>query len=176
MHIHITFMTYHLYMLHTNLVRYIFYVFDISFIYIFNCFYTLHILDSFYNLLFYVFDISHIYTFTVFLFITYTLPISCHLLISSTLSISYYFLYHVLCKFPILSCSFPFHVPILCMYHILSYLVYFHITYLILSCTFIYILIFFIYGTFVGFHLILFMYCTFICLLPVSILFHLSVI
>ena len=41
----------------------------------------------------------------------------------------------------------------------LSCLVYFHITYLILSCTFIYILI-------------LFIYCSFICLLPVSSLFH----
>ena len=57
-------------------------------------------------------------------------------------SLSSYFLYHILCKFPMLSC-----------------LVYFHITYLILSCTFIYILI-------------LFVYCSFLCLLPVSSLFH----
>ena len=152
MHIHITFMTHHLYMLiacqsrsvHFLCLWHIFYLY-------FSCFYTLHIPYSFYNLLFYVFDISHIYTFTVFMFITYTLPISCHLLISYTSSISYYFLYHLLCKFPILSCSFPFHVRRLCIYHILSYLVYFHITYLILSCTFIYILILFIYGTFVTF-------------------------
>ena len=58
-------------------------------------------------------------------------------------------------------------VSILCIFHIhsitycsmsltyllsiLSYLKYFHITYLILSYTFIYILILFIYGTFVSF-------------------------
>ena len=36
--------------------------------------------------------------------------------------------------------------------HILSYLIYFHITYLIPSYIFIYILILFIYGTFVCFH------------------------
>ena len=57
------------------------------------------------------------------------------------------------------------------MYYVLSYLVYFHITYLILSCTFIYILILFIYGTFVCFNLVLFMYYTFICLLPVLVFF-----
>ena len=61
-----------------------------------------------------------------------------------------------------------FHVQILCMYHILSSLVYFHITYLIPSCTFIYILILFIYGTFICFNPVLFMYYTFICLLLVS--------
>ena len=44
------------------------------------------------------------------------------------------------------------------------------ITYLILSCTFIYILILFIYGTFVCFHLILFMYYIFLCF-PYTILF-----
>ena len=42
---------------------------------------------------------------------------------------------------------------------------------LILSCTFIYILILFIYGTFVCFNIVLFMYCTFICLLPVLVFF-----
>ena len=47
---------------------------------------------------------------------------------------------------------------------------------LILSCTFIYILILFIYGTFVCFNLVLFMYCTFICLLHVLVFFHLSVL
>ena len=62
------------------------------------------------------------------------------------------------------------------MYHLLSYLVYFHITYLILSCTFIYILKLLIYGTFVCFHMIFFIYYTFIYLLPVSSLFHLSVL
>ena len=42
---------------------------------------------------------------------------------------------------------------------------------LILSCTFIYILILFIYSTFVCFNLVLFMCCTFICLLPVLVFF-----
>ena len=59
----------------------------------------------------------------------------------------YYLLYHILCNFPILSCHF------------------------ILSCTFIYILILFMYGTFVCFNLVLFMCCTFICLLPVLVFF-----
>ena len=77
---------------------------------------------------------------------------------------SYFYTLHI----PILIMFISFHVRILCMYHIHSYLVYFHITYLILSCTFIYIIILFIYGTFMCFHPILFMYCTFICLLPVS--------
>ena len=63
-----------------------------------------------------------------------------------------------------------FHISIFmyCSFPILPYLVYFHITYLILSCTFIYILILFIYDTFVCFNLVFFMYCTFICLLLVS--------
>ena len=56
----------------------------------------------------------------------------------------------------------------------LSCLVYFHITYLILSYTFIYVLILFIYGNIVCFRLIHFIYCTFICLLPVSSLFHVA--
>ena len=72
-------------------------------------------------------------------------------LVSCSLQVSYTFMF------------LSFHVRILCMYHILSYLIYFHITYLILFYTFIYILILFIYGTFVCFHLVLFMYCTFIC-------------
>ena len=55
-----------------------------------------------------------------------------------------------------------------CSFPIFPYFVYFHITDLILSCTFIYILILFIYDTFVCFNLVLFMYCTFICLLLVS--------
>ena len=54
-----------------------------------------------------------------------------------------------------------------CSFPIFLYLVYFHITDLIVSCTFIYILILFIYDTFICFNLILFMYCTFICLLLV---------
>ena len=63
-----------------------------------------------------------------------------------------------------------FHIPIFmyCSFPIFPYLVYFHITYLILSCTFIYILILFIYDTFVCFNLALSMYCTFICLLLIS--------
>ena len=63
-----------------------------------------------------------------------------------------------------------FHISIFmyCSFPIFPYLVYFHITDLILSCTFIYILILFIYDTFVCFNMILFMYCTFICLLLVS--------
>ena len=63
-----------------------------------------------------------------------------------------------------------FHISIFiyCSFPIFPYLVYFHITYLILSCSFIYILILFIYDTFVCFNLVLFMYCTFICLLLVS--------
>ena len=83
--LHITFMTYHLYMLIACQSRSVYFLclWDIFYLY-FSCFYPLHIPYSFYNLLFYVFDISHIYTFTVFLFITYTLPISCHLLISYT--------------------------------------------------------------------------------------------
>ena len=79
---------------------------------------------------------------------------------------SCFYTLHILCKFPILSCSFPFHVRILCIYHILSYFVYFHITSLILSCTFIYILIF-------SYTVLLY---SFICLSPVSSLFHLSVL
>ena len=101
-------------------------------------------------------------------------PFTCSMSLAYPLSIlflcSYFYTLHI----PILIMFISFHVRILCMYHIHSYLVYFHITYLIPSCTFIYILILFIYGTFVCFHLILFMYCTFICLLPVSSLFHLS--
>ena len=62
-------------------------------------------------------------------------------LVSYSLQVSYTFMF------------ISFHVRILCMYHILSYLKYFHITYLILSYNFIYILILFIYGTFVCFHL-----------------------
>ena len=63
-----------------------------------------------------------------------------------------------------------FHISIFMYFSfpIFPYLVYFHITDLILSCTFIYILILFIYDTFVCFNLVLFMYCTFICLLLVS--------
>ena len=57
-----------------------------------------------------------------------------------------------------------FHISIFmyCSFPIFPYLVYFHITYLILSCIFIYILILFIYDTFVCFNLVLFMYCTLI--------------
>ena len=77
-------------------------------------------------------------------------------IISCIMFFASFLYFHVLCKFPILSCSLQvsytfmfisFHVRLLCMYHILSYLVYFHIIYLILPCTFIYILILFIYGT-----------------------------
>ena len=89
-------------------------------------------------------------------------------LLSILLLYSCFYTLHILFMFPILSCSFPFMFIYLCMYHILSYLVYFHITYLILSCAFIYILILFIYGTFVCFNLVFFMYYTFICLLLVS--------
>ena len=62
-----------------------------------------------------------------------------------------------------------FHISIFmyCSFPIFPYLVYFHITYLILSCIFIYILILFLYDTFVCFNLVLFIYCTFICLLLV---------
>ena len=81
---------------------------------------------------------------------------------------STFFPLHVLClwhsSYLYFSCI---SVSILCIFHIhsitycsmyltyllsiLSYLKYFHITYLILSYTFIYILIHFIYGTFVTF-------------------------
>ena len=63
-----------------------------------------------------------------------------------------------------------FHISIFmyCSFPIFPYLVYFHITDLILFCIFIYILILFIYDTFVCFNLVLFMYCTFICLLLIS--------
>ena len=81
---------------------------------------------------------------------------------------STFFPLHVLClwhsSYLYFSCI---SVSILCIFHIhsitycsmyltyilsiLSYLKYFHITYLILSYTFIYILILFIYGTFVTF-------------------------
>ena len=81
----------------------------------------------------------------------------------------------ILCIFHINSITYC-SMSLTYLLYIISYLKYFHITYLILSYTFIYILILFIYGTFVSFHLILFMYCTFICLLPVSSLFHLSVL
>ena len=112
----------------------------------------------------------------IFLLHVNLFPVTCSMSLAYPLSIlflcSYFYTLHI----PILIMFISFHVRILCMYHIHSYLVYFHITYLILSCTFIYILILFIYGTFICFHLILFMYCTFICLLPVSSLFHLSVL
>ena len=112
----------------------------------------------------------------IFLLHVNLFPITCSMSLAYPLSIlfpcSYFYTLHI----PILIMFISFHVRILCMYHIHSYLVYFHITYLILSYTFIYILILFIYGTFLCFHLILFMYCTFICFLPVSSLFHLSVL
>ena len=76
-----------------------------------------------------------------------TCSMSLAYLLSILLLYSYFYTLHILCKFPILS------------YH------------LILSCTFIYILILFIYGTFVCFNIVLFMYYTFICLLPVLVFF-----
>ena len=72
------------------------------------------------------------------------------------------------------------YVSIFCIFHIhsitdcsmsLTYLLSILSYHLILSCTFIYILILFIYGTFVCFNLVLFMYCTFICLLPIQVFF-----
>ena len=87
----------------------------------------------------------------------YFLSFSCTILCTFIYCIHVLFLYY-------------FHISIFmyCSFPIFPYLVYFHITYLILSCTFIYILILFIYDTFVCFNLVLFMYCTFICLLLVS--------
>ena len=81
---------------------------------------------------------------------------------------STFFPLHVLCLWHSSYLYFSYiSVFILCIFHIhsitycsmyltyllsiLSYLKYFHITYLILSYTFIYILILFIYGTFVTF-------------------------
>ena len=56
----------------------------------------------------------------------------------------------ILCIFHIHSITYCF-MSLTYLLSILSYLKYFHITYLILSYTFIYILILFIYGTFVTF-------------------------
>ena len=105
-------------------------------------------------------------------------------------NLSCVFIYYICLYLPLLSTFYPFrvlyfvlsiycihvlflyyfHISIFmyCSFPIFPYLVYFHITDLILSCTFIYILILFIYYTFVCFNLVLFMYCTFICLLLVS--------
>ena len=95
-------------------------------------------------------------------------------------------LLHVLClwhsSYLYFSCI---SVSILCIFHIhsityysmsLTYLLSILSYHLILSCTFIYILMLFIYGTFVCFNIVLFMYCTFICLFTCSSLFHLSVL
>ena len=125
----------------------------------------------------------YLYIFLYFNSLSFYIPIACQsfsvtcsMSLAYPLSILFLYSYFYTLHIPTLIMFISFHVRILGMYHIHSYLVYFHITYLILSCTFIYILILFIYGTFVCFHLILFMYCTFICLLPVSNLFHLSVL
>ena len=87
----------------------------------------------------------------------------------SCISVSIFCIFHI---HSITYCS----MSLTYLLSILSYLKYFHITYLIRSYTFIYILILFIYSTFVCFHLILFMYCTFICLLHVSSFFFSSFI
>ena len=79
-----------------------------------------------------------------------------------------YFVFSIYCIHVLFLYYFHISIFMYCSFPIFPYLVYFHITYLILSCTFIYILILFIYDTFVCFNLVLFMYCTFICLLLVS--------
>ena len=148
MHIHITFMTYKHY------------------IPIACQYFPLHVLCLWHSFYLYfscisvsIFCIFHIHSITdCFMSLTY-----------------FFYLYFYCIPVSILYIFFAsflyFHVHILCMCHIILYLVYFHITCLILSCTFIYILILFIYSTFVCFNPILFMYYTFICLLPVLVLF-----
>ena len=96
------------------------------------------------------------------------------------------FLLHVLCLWHSFYLYFScISVSIFCIFHIhsitdcsmfLTYLLSILSYHLILSCTFIYILILFIYGTFVCFNLVLFIYCIFICLFTCSSLFHLSVL
>ena len=105
-------------------------------------------------------------------FLTYNLyiPIACQ-----------YFPLHVLCLWHSFYLYFScISVSIFCIFHIhsiidcsmsLTYLLSILSYHLILSYTFIYILILFIYGTFVCLNLILFMYYTFICLLPVIVFF-----
>ena len=127
MHIHITFMTYHLYMLiacqslsvHFLCLWHIFYLY-------FSCFYTLHISYSFYNLLFYVFGISPIYTFTVFslshilcLFLVICLYLILDLfrIISCIMFFASFLYFHV----HFLSCSYIVHVSYTFISHILSY-------------------------------------------------------
>ena len=88
---------------------------------------------------------------------------------------------HVLCLWHSFYLYFScISVSILCIFHIhfitycsmsLTYLLSILSYHLILSCTFIYILILSVYGTFVCFNLIIFMYYTFICLLPVLVFF-----
>ena len=97
----------------------------LSILFLYFCFYTLHIPSSFYNLLFYVFDISSIYTF-----------------ISQILSynISYTVLYFYLH-------SYTFHIRYFCYFHLflvffifqfydLLHSMYYYI-YHLLSCTYI---------------------------------------
>ena len=88
---------------------------------------------------------------------------------------------HVLCLWHSFYLYFSsISVSILCIFHIhsitycsmsLTYLLSILSYHLILSCTFIYILMLSVYGTFVCFNLIIFMYYTFICLLPVLVFF-----
>ena len=105
----------------------------------------------------------------IYISYNYTYPYNFYYLSSlHVYCMSTFFPLHVLClwhsSYLYFSCI---SVSILCIFHIhsitycsmsltyllsiLSYLKYFHITYLILSYTFIYILILFIYGTFVTF-------------------------
>ena len=152
MHIHITFMTYHLYMLiacqsrsiHFLCLWHIFYLY-------FSCFYTLHIPYSFYNLLFYVFGISFIYTFLVSILCIFHIHSITYYSMSLIYLISILLLYsclsHILCLFlviclylildlfHIISCiiffaSFLyFHVHFLFMFVYCAYIIYFHISY-----------------------------------------------
>ena len=116
------------------------------------CFHISFLVFS-YTFLFYLLSILFVY-YTLYFLYTVFMYCSCTI-----------FIYLYSCTVLVLFSYTYIHVLFI---HILPYLVYFHITYLILSCTFIYILILFIYDTFVCFNLVLFMYCTFICLLLVS--------
>ena len=108
----------------------------------------------------------------------YTYPYKCYYLSSlHAYCMSISFPLHVLCIWHNFYLYFScISVSIFCIFHIhsiidcsmsLTFLLSILSYHLILSCTFIYILILFIYGTFVCFNLVLFMYYTFICFLPV---------
>ena len=115
--------------------------------------------------------ISYIYTYP-YNFYGYHLymPIACQSFPLHVLCLWHSFYLYFSCIYVYILCIFHIHSITYCsmsLTYLLSILSY----HLILCCTFIYILILFIYGTFVCFNLVLFKYYTFICLLPVLVFF-----